>query len=154
MRQLFRWLFLVAGAAALFISGYFLLIRFAFGERVAMIGAGETIGFVLVNLLAVVFLAALLMPFFRWAFRHMKWVSRLWMALFTWRTARRALIGLAVLATVTAIFYTEENWRGKRAWEQCKRDLEAKGEVLDWNAYIPPPVPDNENIMKAPKMAD
>jgi hypothetical protein len=32
--------------------------------------------------------------------------------------------------------------------------LEAKGEVLDWNAYIPPPVPDEQNIFKAPKMAE
>ena len=47
-----------------------------------------------------------------------------------------------------------ENWRGKRAWEKCRRELEAKGEVLDWNAYIPAPVPDEQNIFKAPKMAE
>ena len=71
-----------------------------------------------------------------------------------WRNVRRLLIGLAVLATLAAIFYTEENWRGKRAWEQCKRDLEAQGAVLDWNKYIPPPVPDDQNFFKAPMMQE
>ena len=70
-----------------------------------------------------------------------------------WRTARRALVGLALLGTLLAIFYAEENWRGRRAWEQCKRELEVQGEVLDWNEYIPPPVPDGQNVFKAPKMA-
>jgi len=66
-----------------------------------------------------------------------------------WRNVRRALIGLAILATLVAIFYTEEDWRGQRAWENCKRELEAKGEVLDWNAYIPPPVSDDQNFFTA-----
>ena len=61
---------------------------------------------------------------------------------------------LACLATLTGLFYAVENWRGKRAWEKCRRELEAKGEVLDWNAYIPAPVPDEQNIYKAPKMAE
>ena len=30
--------------------------------------------------------------------------------------------------------------------------MEAKGAVLDWNAFIPPSVPDDQNIFKAPKM--
>ena len=55
---------------------------------------------------------------------------------------------------MAAIFYLEEDWRGKRAWEICKVGLKAKGEVLDWNAHIPPPVPDDQNFFKAPKMAD
>ena len=63
-----------------------------------------------------------------------------------WRIVRRILIGLAILATLIAIFYTEEDWRGKRAWENCKRDLEAKGMVLGWDKYIPPPVPDDQNF--------
>jgi hypothetical protein len=63
-----------------------------------------------------------------------------------WRILRRILITLAVLATLVALLYAEEDWRGKRAWENCKRELEAKGAVLDWNAYIPPPVPDNQNF--------
>ena len=71
-----------------------------------------------------------------------------------WRWLRRVLITLAVLVTLIAVFYTEEDWRGKRAWENCKRDLEAKGVVLDWNQFIPPPVPDDQNFFKAPKMTE
>jgi len=62
---------------------------------------------------------------------------------------RRLLIGSAILATLTAIFYAEEDWRGKRAWENCKRDLEARGIVMDWDKLIPPPVPDDQNFFKA-----
>ena len=82
---------------------------------------------------------ALIGRFFRWLFRR--------------QTQRRALIGLAALATLAAIFYLEEDWRGKRAWENCKHELEAKGAVLDWEKFIPPPVPDDQNFFKATKMA-
>ncbi len=74
--------------------------------------------------------------------------------LFTWRTARLLLIGLAILVTLIAIFYTEENWRGQRAWAQYRRELEAKGQVFDWATRIPPPVPDEQNIYKAPRMTE
>ena len=59
-------------------------------------------------------------------------------------------IGLAVLV---ALFYAEEDLRGKRAWENCQREFAAKGIVMDWDKYIPPPVPDDQNFFKAPKMA-
>jgi hypothetical protein len=70
------------------------------------------------------------------------------------RKLRFVLIALAVFALTVAIFYGEENWRGKRAWENCKRELEAQGAILDWNKLIPPPVPDDQNFFKAPKMAE
>jgi hypothetical protein len=67
----------------------------------------------------------------------------------------KLLIGVAVLILLAlAFFIPVENWRGKRAWQKCKRELEAKGEAVDWNAYIPPPVPDDKNIFKAPHMAE
>ncbi len=71
-----------------------------------------------------------------------------------WQRTRRLLIAVSVLVTIAALFYAEENWRGRRAWERCKRELEAKGAVLDWSAYIPLPVPDEKNIFKAPKMTE
>jgi hypothetical protein len=74
--------------------------------------------------------------------------------LFSWRLARRVLIGVAVLATLVAAFYTEENWRGKRAWEKCRRELEARGAVFDWVTRIPPPVADDQNFFGAPNMAE
>src|ERR1043165_1829676 len=83
-----------------------------------------------------------------------RWFSPFWESVFTWRNARRALLGVAIAATLLAVFYAEENWRGRRAWEKCKRELEAKGEVLDWSAYIPAPIPDDQNIIRAPKMAE
>lgn len=63
-----------------------------------------------------------------------------------WRIIRRILIALAVIATLIAIFYTEEDWRGKRAWEKCKAELEAQGAVLDWDKFIPPSVPNDQNF--------
>lgn len=65
------------------------------------------------------------------------------------------IIVLLSLGVLASLFYAEEDWRGKRAWENCKRELETKGEVLDWNAYVPPPmVRDDQNFFKAPKMAE
>src|SRR5437899_3150808 len=81
-------------------------------------------------------------------------LQRSWKSLFTWCGARRGLISFAVCATALVVFYAEENWRGLRAWERCKRELEAKGEVLDWSAYVPAAIPAEQNIIKAPKMAD
>jgi len=52
------------------------------------------------------------------------------------------------------LFYPVENWRGKQAWEKCQRELAAKGEVLDWDAYIPPPVPDEQNVFKSSHIAE
>jgi len=62
------------------------------------------------------------------------------------------LVILGGVIFLVALFYAEEDWRGKRAWENCKRELEAKGMVLDWEKFIPPRVPDDQNIFKAPRM--
>jgi hypothetical protein len=70
--------------------------------------------------------------------------------LFSWRTARRLLIAFVALITLIAAFYAEENWRGKRAWEECKRELEAKGEKLDIPGFAPAAVPDERNLAMAP----
>ena len=67
-----------------------------------------------------------------------------------WRIVRRILIGFAILATLIAILYAEEDWRGKRAWENYKREWEAKGEKFDWQAFVPPSVPDDQNFFTAP----
>jgi hypothetical protein len=62
---------------------------------------------------------------------------------------RRVLLALAVIVTLVALFYLEEDWRGKRAWAKCKAGLEARGMVTDWNQYIPPPVPNDQNFFTA-----
>jgi hypothetical protein len=67
-----------------------------------------------------------------------------------WRILRRILIALAMLATLVAILYAEEDWRGKRAWENYKREWQAKGEKFDWQAFVPPSVPNGQNFFTAP----
>ncbi len=70
-----------------------------------------------------------------------------------WRHRPVRCVVVALLGLIGA-FYAEEDWRGKRAWENAKRDLEAKGASLDYSAYIPAPASDDQNIFKAPRMAE
>ena len=79
-----------------------------------------------------------------------RFARRLVSAVFNWRSARFALLGIATLATTVAVVYAFENWRGDRAWSHTKRQLEAKGERLDLIAFVPPRVPDEENFAAAP----
>jgi hypothetical protein len=72
---------------------------------------------------------------------------------FTRRTLGRILVGLAALATLIAVVCAEENWRGKRAWERYRHELEAQGEKLDFKYYIPPLVPDAQNFAMTPFLA-
>jgi hypothetical protein len=66
---------------------------------------------------------------------------------------RRVLIFLGAFLLAVVLFYREEDWRGKRAWEQCKQELAARGQILETQSLIPPRVPDDQNVLKAPKMA-
>jgi hypothetical protein len=70
--------------------------------------------------------------------------------IFCWRKFKRFLFGLACLATLIALFYAEEDWRGKHDWEKFKREWEAKGEKFDFKDFVPPPVPDDQNFAMAP----
>ena len=70
-----------------------------------------------------------------------------------WRLLRWGLIGLAVIATLAAILVTEENWRGKQAWETYKQIAEARGERFEWAAFAPTNVPDDKNFFRAPMVA-
>jgi len=66
------------------------------------------------------------------------------------RFLRRAAFGVAAFFTLIAAVYIVEAWRGRRAWDQCQRELKAQGEQLDWAAYIPARVPDEQNFIKTP----
>jgi len=77
-----------------------------------------------------------LVRFFRW--------------LFSWRGVRRILIVLAWTATIIALLYAEENWRGRRKWNTTRKQLEARGEQLDFKAFIPKPIPDDQNFAATP----
>jgi hypothetical protein len=50
-------------------------------------------------------------------------------------TLRRVVFTAACMATLIALFYSVENWRGKTAWENYKREMAAKGVNLDWDSY-------------------
>ena len=66
---------------------------------------------------------------------------------------RRILIALVWLASLIALFYAVENWRGQRAWKNFQKKMAAKGEPLNLAAYIPPPVPDDQNFAMTPFLA-
>ena len=70
--------------------------------------------------------------------------------LFSRRNIRRMLIGLAWLITIVALGYAEEDWRGSRAWNSYRQPLEAAGAQLDYRAFIPKPVPDDQNFAAIP----
>ena len=70
--------------------------------------------------------------------------------LFCWRNFKRFLFGLAGFIALIALFYAEEDWRGKHAWEKFKREWEAKGERFDRASVIPPAVPDEQNFALTP----
>jgi hypothetical protein len=76
--------------------------------------------------------------------------ARLFRWLFSGRTFGRLLVGLAAVATLVALFYAEENWRGRRAWSRCRHELEAAGVRLDLPALWPKPVPDAQNFAATP----
>ncbi|MDR3458744.1 MAG: hypothetical protein P4N60_14940 [Verrucomicrobiae bacterium] len=84
------------------------------------------------GVMVLVFLVWYLKPFLRW--------------LFTWRILKRCLLVFLFLLALVFVFYAEENWRGHRAWENYKHQLESKGERLDFASFIPPKVPDDQNF--------
>jgi len=79
--------------------------------------------------------------------------TRFWNWLFSWRMLRRCLVALAAFVTLIALFYTEEAWRGKRAWENYRSQLVAEGLLMELKDYVPPPVPDDQNFAMTPFLA-
>src|SRR6266404_1742560 len=70
------------------------------------------------------------------------------------RSLGRLFFILACVVTVVALFYLAENWRGKRVWKQYRHEFEAQGNSLNWADFIPPKVPDEQNVFKAPRMQE
>ena len=70
-----------------------------------------------------------------------------------WKHWRRTLFVLACFATLIALFYAEEDWRGWHAWNKFKHEWEAKGEHFDFASVVPPPVPDDQNFAMTPVVA-
>lgn len=61
-------------------------------------------------------------------------------------------IGLA-LALLILVFHVAENWRGHRAWMKYVQEKTAQGLHLEWEACIPPQVPDEDNFAMTPLLA-
>jgi hypothetical protein len=80
------------------------------------------------------------------AVKFVRWVC-------CWRNFKRFLLDVACLATLIALVYTEENWRGKHDWEKFQHEWEAKGEHFDYASIVPPPVPDDQNFALTPIVA-
>ncbi len=79
------------------------------------------------------------------------WLFIRWLC--SWRNFKRFLFGCACFATLIALFYAEEDWRGWHAWNKFKHEWEAKGEKFDFASVIPPPVPDDQNFALTPIVA-
>jgi hypothetical protein len=67
-----------------------------------------------------------------------------------WRNFKKFLFACACFATLIALFYVEEDWRGWHEWNKFKREWEAKGEHFDYASVVPPPVPDDQNFAMTP----
>jgi hypothetical protein len=80
-------------------------------------------------------------------------VQRFFGWLFSPRTIRKLLIGLAWLVTVIVLLYAEEDWRGRHAWNEYRQQIEAGGAQLDLRAFIPKSVPDDQNFAAIPFIA-
>jgi hypothetical protein len=135
-RRLWFWLGVASLALGLLLSSRQILADMMKGEPYTL---RESLFLVLVW--SGIMLAGLSLPFtlgklFRW--------------LFSWRSLKRCLLALAVLIALVVTFYAEENWRGKRAWENFRREWEAKGEKFELSAFAPPAVPDEQNFAMAP----
>jgi hypothetical protein len=81
---------------------------------------------------------------------HRSTLARLFCWLFSWRGLRRLLVVLAWTVTAIALVYAEENWRGRHAWNKYRKALETRGEQLDLKAFVPQPVPDDQNFAATP----
>ncbi len=56
--------------------------------------------------------------------------------LFNRKMLRRYAFTFACLATLLALAYVIEDWRGKSAWEKYKKEMVGKGAVYDWGTFI------------------
>ena len=79
------------------------------------------------------------------------WVVVRWLC--CWRNLKRLAIGCGSILLLLILARVEENWRGKRAWDNFRREWEAKGERFDFKAFVPPPVPADQNFALTPVVA-
>lgn len=81
---------------------------------------------------------------------HRSTTRRFLLWLSSWKTLRRLTLIFVSLATLVALFYAVENWRGKHAWNAHVRALGERHESVHLSDLTPPPVPGQENLAEAP----
>ncbi|MDC0144131.1 hypothetical protein OAK45_06345 [Verrucomicrobia bacterium] len=64
--------------------------------------------------------------------------------------AKKIGLGLTGLVGLAVLIYTGEALRGKSAWENFKKEWEAKGEMFDYKQIIPKPIPSEKNFAHIP----
>jgi hypothetical protein len=69
------------------------------------------------------------------------------------RLAKYAFFGVVALVLLALLAAGFENWRGRRAWQKFRAEWEAKGEQFDIKAFIPKPVPPEQNFAMTPLLA-
>jgi hypothetical protein len=69
------------------------------------------------------------------------------------RSKRLRLVGIAAiaLALVVVVFYAEEDWRGRRAWQKCRQQISKNGDSLEMP--LPPSIPNDKNFAASPIIA-
>lgn len=74
----------------------------------------------------------------------------------SWRKwiLRAFVFGAVAAATLVALAYGIIDFSGRRAWDQTKRELLAKGEPLSLTEIIPAEIPDEQNFFAAPVWKD
>ncbi|MCX6894737.1 MAG: hypothetical protein NTZ16_04390 [Verrucomicrobia bacterium] len=126
-----RWFF-PCFAAFLFSC---VIVIFGFGESPSYIQRITGIVLFFCFLLAIIAFVLALIPWTR--------IPLFWML-------RHRFKLLAMVSFVTVLFYFEENWRGKHAWDNYCRKWEASGVRFDLVGMSPPPVPEEQNFALTP----
>lgn len=78
------------------------------------------------------------------------WSVQFRLRLPSWRVMVWLVIAIIVFIT---LWRGVDNWLGKRVWDRCMAEASARGVRVEWEAYIPPPVPDNGNFALTPSLA-
>jgi hypothetical protein len=60
----------------------------------------------------------------------------------------------ASIATLIALVYTIENWRGRTAWNAYRQECESKGIFFTADKVMLPKIPDAENMFAAPPWSE
>ena len=68
-------------------------------------------------------------------------------------TIRRWLLAAAAVATIVGIAWIEEDFRGQRVFGEFGAECANEGKPLDYDFYKPAPIPDAQNMFRAPVLA-